>query len=197
VRDPVRWALPGFVLAGPLHLFLVRCHVAVPWPLWFVIAPVTGFIVIQIVRWHFEGRDNGFRSPRRASLQAIIECGNLGHRPDAGDIAYQVYEVVFYQRPDWQALRDHGHRCREHTFLCRGMAVACATGVVLSLLGSGTLPALAILYVLTLPPIGLVIHAKGRQTLAAFELFDRGVVMTHWPLYEATLKAIVADSRAD
>ena len=196
MTELVRWTVPGLVLAGPLHLFLNRCGVTPLWPVLLVAALPLGFVLHQIVRWRFETRDNGFRSPRRAALALIIERGNLGPRRERGDIAYQVYETVFYQRPEWQPIRDHAHRCHDHRFLSRSVALACAAGTVLSLLGLGAHPSLAVLYLFALPPIGLVVRTKSQQTLDALELFDRALVLNHWPLYEAALRAIAGHEDA-
>ena len=189
--EVLRWGVPGLVLAGPLHLLLTRCGVAPPWPVLLIAALPIGFVVQQIVRWQFEARDNGHRSPQRAALALIIERGHLAQHTDRGDIAYQVYESVFYQRPEWQAIRDHAHRCHEHCFLNSSVALACATGTVLSLLSMSARPWLAVLYLLALPPVGFVLRVKSRQTLEALELFDRAVVLANWPLYDAALEAIV------
>lgn len=198
MRELLRWGVPGLVLAGPLDLFLKRCGVAPPWPVLLIAAVPIGFVLQQIVRWHFEARDNGHRSPQRAALAVIIERGHLAQRSDCGDLAYQVYESVFYQRPEWQAIRDHAHRCHEHRFLSRSIALACAAGTLLSLLGMGAQPCLAVLYLLALPPVGMVLCRKGQQTIEALELFDRAVVLANWPLYDAALRAIIGDvSRTD
>jgi len=101
---------------------------------------VLGFTIQQAVRSRFEAGEKGYRSPQRAALAEIIARGNLTARRDCGDVAYQVYEVVFYQRPDWQAARDHEHRARDSHFLCWSAAAASAAGAVLSLLGFATHP---------------------------------------------------------
>ncbi len=196
MSELLRWAVPGLIVAGPLHLFLTRWGVAPLWVVSLVAALPLGLVLQQIVRWRFEAHDNGFRSPRRAALAVIIERGNLGDRPERGDLAYQVYEYVFYQQPDWQAARDHEHRCRDYTFLNWSVALACAAGTVLSLLGIGAQPLLGGLYLLALPPVGLVLRTKGQQILDALELFDRALVLANWPLYEAALRTICAPENA-
>jgi len=192
VREVARWAVPGFLLAGPLHLFLDRLHAAPSWPLWLVAAPVLGFAIQQAVRSRFEAGEQGYRSPRRAALAEIIARGNLEQRRDCGDIAYQVYEVVFYQRPDWRAARDHEHRARDSHFLCWSAAAASAAGAALSLLGFGAHPALATLYFVGLAPAAVMLRRKGQQTLDALELFDRALVATNWSDFDAVLRAITA-----
>jgi len=196
MTELVRWMVPGLVLVAPLHLLLTRCGVTPPWPLLASAALPFGFVLHQIVRWRFEAHDNGFRSPQRAALALIIKRGNLSQRLDRGDLAYQIYETVFYQRPEWQAIRDHAHRCQDQRFLSSSVALACAAGTVLSLLGVGAQPSLALLYLLILPPIGLVVRAKSRQTVTALELFDRALVLNNWPLYEAALQLIAGRERA-
>ena len=190
MNELLRWGVPGLILAGPLHLLLGCCGMAPFWAVSLVAALPLGCVLHQSVRWRFEARDNGFRSPQRAALDVIIERGNLGRRPDRGDLAYQVYETVFYQRPEWQAIRDHAHRCHDHRFLNQSTALACALGTLLSLLALGTRPGAALLYLLALPVAGFILGAKSRQTFEALELFDRALVLSHWPLYEAALQTI-------
>lgn len=185
-----RWGVPGLALAGPLHLFLARLHAAPRLALWLGAAPVIGFVIQQLVRLRFEAGERGFRSPHRAALAEIIARGKLEQRPDRGDLAYQVYEVVLYQRPELRAACDHEHRARDAHFLCWSTAVACAAGAVLALLGFGAQPALALLYVLTLPCAAGLLFRKGQETLAALELFDAALVRANWPLYDAALRTM-------
>ena len=194
MNDLLRWCVPGLVFAGPLHLFLARCGAAPHRGISLVAALPLGCVLQQCVRWRFEARDHGFRSPRRAALAVIIERGKLGQRHDRGDLAYQVYETVFYQRPDWQAARDHAHRCHDIRFLNQSIALACGLGTLLSLFAVGVQPVTALLYLVTLPAAGIVVHAKSRQTFDALELFDRALVLSHWSLYAAALDAIASHS---
>ena len=188
MRDLVRWALPGLVLVAPLSWLLGAG--APPWPLWLAAAPVLGFVLHQSVRTGWEGRENGFRNRRRPALALIIERGNLSQRADSGDLAYQVYEVVFYQRADWQAARDHAHRCWDVVFLCWSMSFAAAVGGGLSVLALPQRPLLAVCYLLAALPAMFILRRKGWQTYDALQLFDRALVLAHWPLYEAALRAM-------
>ncbi len=190
MRELIRWTLPGLVVAGPLHLLLGGWQLAPPWLVWVAAAPVIGFVLQQGVRCRFEAQGNGFRSPYRGALAVIIERGNLAQRADRGDVAYQVYEVVFYQRPDWQAARDHAHRCWDIIFLCWSTSLACSVGAIVSLLALWSHPGPAVLYLLVLSAAGLMLRRKGQQTHAALELFDRGLVVSNWPLYESVLRTI-------
>ena len=190
----MRWALPGLVLSAPLDLLLGSA--SPHWPVWLLTAPVVGFVLHQSVRMWFEGKDNGFRSRHRGALAAIIERGGLAHRTDCGDLAYQAYEVVFYQRPDWQAAREHLHRCWDIIFLCWSMALAGAVGAALGVAALGQRPGRALLYVIALAAAALALRRKGQQTLAALHLFDRALVLAHWPLYDAVLRAICAGEGA-
>ena len=187
----MRWALPGLVLAAPLDLLLGTG--APSWPVWLVAAPVLGFVLHQSVRTWFEGRDNGFRSRHRGALVVIIERGHLETRPDCADLAYQAYEVVFYQRSDWQPVRDHLHRCWEIVFLCWSMALAAAAGSALSVLTVGQHPGRALLYGFAQLTAAVVLWRKGQQTFDTLQLFDRGLVLAHWSLYEAALQALCVD----
>jgi hypothetical protein len=190
MRELLRWGLPGLVLAGPLHLFLARLHVAPRPAFWLIAAPVVGFVIQQLVRLRFEVGERGFRSPHRAALAEIIARGQLEQRSDRGDLAYQVYEVVLYQHSELRDACDHEHRARDVHFLCWSTAVACAAGALLALLGIGAQPALALLYVLALPCAGGVLYRKGQETLTTLELFDAALVRANWPLYGATLQTM-------
>jgi len=190
VRELLWWALPGVMIAGPLRLLFTNGSEAPPWWSLLAIAPAVGFVLHQTVRSFFEARDNGFRSPHRGGLDVIIERGNLTPRADRGDIAYQVYEIVFYQRPDWQAARDHAHRCWEYIFLFRGTALGCLIGSGMGVLAAHRHFGLALLYLLALLPSAYVLWKKAEQTRAALDLFDRGLVLAHWPLYAAVLAEI-------
>ena len=192
MRDVAWWALPGLIVAGPLHLFLQAWQVAPPWGVWLLFAPPVGFALHQTVRWRFEAVANGFRNPARAALAAIIERGDIDQRHNAGDLAYQVYELVFYEQRDWGPIRDHLHRSWHYVFWFRTIALACAIGAALGALalvsGAGWL--LALLYLIVLSAFANVLRRKAEQTLAALHLFDRGLVLGNWPLYHAKLATL-------
>ena len=191
VRQLVSWSLPGLVMAGPLALLLERWQVAPPWPVWIAAAVTLGFVLHQMVRCAFEARGNGFRNPHRAALAVIIERGNLTRHPYRGDIAYQVYEVVFYQRAEWQALRDHAHRCWDYTFLCWSMGLAGMMGAIISATALVSAPGFSLLYVCGYPPGALILWYKGQQIRAALDVFDRGIVLAHWSAYEEVLRSLL------
>ncbi|HUI24524.1 MAG TPA: hypothetical protein VL403_00455 [Candidatus Kryptonia bacterium] len=192
MRDLTWWALPGLIVAGPLSIFLRAWHVEASWGTWLLFAPVAGFLLHQTVRWRFEAAANGFRSSERPALATIIERGNLGRGDDAGDFAYQVYELVFYEQRDWGPIRDHLHRCWHYVFWFRTISLACLIGgpigVLALLSGAGRL--IPLLYVAGLLAFASVLRQKAEQTLAALHLFDRGLVLSHWPLYQAKLTAL-------
>ena len=190
MSELLRWTIPGLVLAGPLHLFLARWHAAPRLAVWLLAAPAIGFVLQQLVRLRFEVGQQGYRRPQRAALAEIISRGNLGARTDRGDLAYQAYEIVLYQRPELRAACDHEHRARDAHFLCWSTAVACTAGTVLALLACGAAPAVAVLYLLALPLAAVVLYRKGKETLDALETFDRGLICANWPLYEAALQAV-------
>jgi hypothetical protein len=189
MRDLAWWTLPGLIVAAPLGLFLRAWHIELSWGVWLLSAPIAGLLLHQSVRWRFEGDGNGFRNPQRASLATIIERGNLASRPNAGDIAYQAYELVFYEQAHWGAIRDHLHRCWHYVFWFRTIALACVIGAGFALLAllSGAAALMAVLLMLALPTFGIILHQKAEQTLAALHLFDRGLVTSNWPLYEQKL----------
>lgn len=192
MRDLTWWALPGLIIVGPLALLLHAWPIGAACAVGLLSAPVIGLLLHQAVRWRFEADGNGFRSPQRAALAAIIERGNLGNRADAGDVAYQIYELVFYEQPNWGPIRDHLHRCWHYVFWFRTIAVACAIGAGISLLavfGSGR-PLIAALLAFALPAFSAILYRKAEQTLAALHLFDRGLILTNWPLYEQKLASL-------
>jgi len=180
------------MLAGPLHLLIGS---DMHWGAWLLIAPAVGVVLQQTVRWRFESNDSGFRSPRRAALAAIIERGGLAGRVDCGDLAYQVYEIVFYQSPEWEAIRGHAHRCWEWTFLFQSMALGAMFGSLFAAFAALASPhfLIAILLLLTLPVAAVVLLQKAQQTESSLQLFDRGLVHAHWPLYEAVLMRLNRD----
>ncbi|MBI1818290.1 MAG: hypothetical protein HYR72_25195 [Deltaproteobacteria bacterium] len=192
MRDLAWWTLPGLIVAAPLALFLHAWHIEPSVGVWLPLAPVVGLLLHQSVRWRFEGDGNGFRNPQRASLAAIIERGNLTGRSNAGDVAYQVYELVFYEQAHWGAIRDHLHRCWHYVFWFRTIALACAIGAGFALLAllSGGAALMAMLLLLALPVFGVLLHQKAEQTLAALHLFDRGLVTANWTLYEQKLESL-------
>jgi hypothetical protein len=194
VREVAWWAIPGFVVAGPAALLSESAGIRLPVIAWLVSAPVIGFLLHQATRCSFEARGNGFRSRKRAALAAIIELGGLSDRRDAGDIAYQTYEVVFYQRPDWQAVRDHLHRCWFYVLWFWTITLASALGSVTAAVAwaAGAPKSLALLCLIASPAIGWVLWKKGCQTHAALELFDRGLVVAHWPRYEEVMRTLLA-----
>jgi hypothetical protein len=177
------------MIAGPLQLL---AGAALPWPAWLLIAPAIGFVLNQTVRWRFERSGNGFRNPQRGALAVIIERGGLANRADRGDVAYQVYEIVFYQRPDWEAIRGHAHRCWEWIFLFQSTALgaAIATGFSLVAVAASEQRLMAALLLAALPAAAFVLRSKARETEAALQLFDRATVLAHWPLYEQVLRSI-------
>lgn len=197
MRDLAWWSLPGLIIAEPLALFLRGWNIAAPLMVWFLFALVAGFLLHQSVRWRFESDHNGFRSPQRPALLPIIERGGLAGQVDAGDVAYQVYENVFYGRSDWEAIRGHLHRCWHYVFWFRTISWACRLAAVFALLAllSGGSGLLAMLLLLALPIFGIILHQKAEQTLAALHLFDHGLVLSNWPLYEAALQHLARDRR--
>ncbi|MBI3785490.1 MAG: hypothetical protein HY270_19025 [Deltaproteobacteria bacterium] len=191
MREYLLWSVPGLMLAGPLQILLGP---AMPWPAWLLAAPTIGFALHQGVRWQFEHSGNGFRNPRRGALAAIIERGDLSRRADCGDLAYQVYEIVFYQRPEWEAIRGHAHRCWEWIFLFRSTALGAALGSVFAALAVvASWKFVSLLLLLALPATAYVLAQKARQTESALQLFDRSLVLAHWPMYEAVLRELEAD----
>ncbi|MBI4516805.1 MAG: hypothetical protein HY699_13420 [Deltaproteobacteria bacterium] len=193
MREVAWWCLPGLAVIGPLALLLQPAAITAPWPVWLIASAVLGVLLHQSVRSWFEAQGNGFRSPHRAALAAIIERGQLEQRQDRGDLAYQVYELVFYEQSEWQPVRDHLHRCWFYVLWFWTIALGCALGAGLSLLAllCGARPLLALLYLAALPPLAVILRRKGGQTHAALELFDRALVLTHWPLYETKLGALL------
>jgi hypothetical protein len=183
----------GLIVAGPLALLLAAWRVDAPWGVWVLFAPVAGLLLHQAVRWRFEAAGNGFRNPKRGSLAAIIESGHLAGRYDAGDLAYQAYEIVFYVQTEWREVRDHLHRCWFYVLWFRTIALACwlGSGIGAMALLSGGRAVPALLYLVVLPLFAVVLFRKGEQTLAALHLFDRALVLTHWPLYEKALSDLV------
>ncbi|HVN85479.1 MAG TPA: hypothetical protein VMW17_11595 [Candidatus Binatia bacterium] len=195
MRDLTWWALPGFIVAAPLALFLCAWHIELPWGVWLLFGPIAGLLLHQCVRWRFEADGNGFRNPRRGSLAAIIDRGRLADHRDAGDLAYQVYEFVFYDQHDWGPIRDHLHRCWHYVFWFRTIAVAGAIGAGFATLAlvSGASALVALLMLIALPTFAFMLRQKAEQTLAALHLFDRALVLNHWPLYQAALARLAND----
>jgi len=71
-----------------------------------------------------------------------------------------------------------------------GAALAGGIGSALSVLAAPRHLMLAGLYLLALLPSAAVLVRKAQQTRAALDLFDRALVLTHWPLYAAALRDI-------
>lgn len=184
----VEWFVIGLIPALPAAL----CTSETSWLPTALAAMPVGFLFQQLARYRLEVSQRAFDGLQRPALALLREQLELGRESDP----YQIYEVTFYRHPQWQAARDHVHRCWHWIVLLR--AAAAASWVGMALLVLAVLGPQRYTFVAT-PSSGLVIAAgigllagsalllarKATHTEELLHRFDRAWVAAHWPAYAA------------
>jgi hypothetical protein len=160
-----------------------------------------GFLLQQLERFRLEVLCRGFDRLERPALAFLRKHLQLRSPADA----YAVYEVAFYRHPEWQAARDHVHRCWHWAVLLRSAAVSCAlaaAATVVSVLAAGQpnvrgdFPVARTAVALLLLATGAALWRKGQHTEELLHRFDCGWVAAHWQEYAQVAAALGIETRA-
>ncbi|MCX8071370.1 MAG: hypothetical protein N3C12_02805 [Candidatus Binatia bacterium] len=158
-----------------------------------VAAVPTGFVLHQLARFHLEVVERAFDCQARPAL-ALIQA-RLGHFLGRASLTpYQVYEVTLYRHPEWQAARDHIHRCWHWVANLRAAAFAAiVAGAVLTaaaITEASVSPGLLFACAFVVGVTALFLWQKAKRTQALLHEFDSAWVRAHWPAYEEVARSI-------